>query len=288
MNIKNIKNTKNTIKGNNEHAYEIRRLIIQMVSAAGCGHPGGPLGLADIFAVLFFDILRINAKSPQDVNRDRLVLSNGHVCAVLYASMYLAGYFQEHDPLLFRKFKSPFQGHPSIKYLPEITNSSGSLGQGLSAAVGLALGLKYQKRKSQVYACISDGECGEGMTWEAATFAAHSKAPLIAFIDNNGIQIDGKTKDVCDLRDLELKFKSFGWHTRRVDGHNHDLIKQAFYDAKIDIDKGLGPQLIVFDTILGKGVSYMEDQFAWHGKAPNEEETQIALQELAENFSHSN
>lgn len=266
-------------------AYEIRQLIIKMVHEAGCGHPGGPLGLADIFSVLFFDTLNFKPGEHKNFHRDHLILSNGHVCAVLYAAMHLAGFFKEHDIMSFRKFSSPFQGHPSIKFLPELSNSSGSLGQGLSTAVGLSLGLKAQGSNAQVYACISDGECGEGMTWEAATSAAHHKAPLIAFMDYNGIQIDGKTKDVCDLRDLELKFKSFGWHTQKCSGHDISSIEKAFKSAQEGIRKGSMPQMIVFETILGKGVSYMEDKAAWHGKAPNKEETKLALQELQDKYN---
>ena len=268
-----------------EKAIEIRRLVIKMVSAAKCGHPGGPLGLADIYAVLFFEIMKHKAENPLWEDRDRLVLSNGHVSAVLYATMYLANYFQEYDIMKFRKLASPFQGHPSTKYLPMITNSSGSLGQGLSFATGLALGAKLQQKQYQVYVCLSDGECGEGMTWEAATAAVHHGAPIIAFLDNNGIQIDGKTKDVCDLGDLSNKFSSFGWEVQEIDGHNIAKIRGAFREAKENLEKEKQkekqrPQMIVCNTILGKGVSFMEDKYSWHGKAPNKEETEAALKEL--------
>ena len=263
-----------------ERSLEIRRMIIRMVHAAGCGHPGGPLGLADIFAVLYFDILRHRPKQPDWNLRDRLILSNGHVSAVRYATMKLAGYFANSKLLDFRKLGSPFQGHPSTRYLPELETSSGSLGQGLSAALGLSLGAKLQKRRFQVFACLSDGECGEGMVWEAATAAAHYQAPLIAFIDNNGIQIDGKTKDVCDLRDLGKKFHSFGWKILETDGHSIPKIHSAFTKAKASIQKKSQPVLIVFHTILGKGVSFMENNYNWHGKAPNDELAKQALAEL--------
>ena len=259
-------------------ANKIRKLSIEMVYAATCGHPGGPLGLADIFAVLYFDLLNFNTKDVNWQDRDRLILSNGHVSAVRYASMKLAGFFENLDVLSFRRLGSPFQGHPSTHYLPEVESSGGSLGQGLSQAVGLALGAKLLNKKYQVYACISDGECGEGMTWEAATSAAHHKAPLIAFIDNNGIQIDGKTKDVCDLRDLTKKFESFGWKVYNADGHNISEIRKVFENAKTNVING--PQLISFKTILGKGVSFMEDNFKWHGVAPNKEQSEQALKEI--------
>ena len=263
-----------------QYALEIRRLIIRMVHAAACGHPGGPLGLADIFAVLYFDILRHSAAQPDWPERDRLLLSNGHVSAVRYAAMKLAGYFSDLDLLTFRKLGSPFQGHPSTRYLPKVENSGGSLGQGLSAAFGLALGLRLQKQSARVFVSLSDGECGEGMTWEAAASAAHYKVPLIAFIDNNGIQIDGKTKDVCDLGDLAQKFRAFAWEVREADGHSIPDIRRVFREAIKSSLKNPGPQMIVFHTVLGKGVSFMQDNYQWHGVAPNAEESQKALTEL--------
>ena len=259
-------------------ANEIRREVIRMVHAAGCGHPGGPLGLADIYAVLFFDILKHKPKQPDWDGRDRLLISNGHVSAVRYAAMALSGYFPVEELLQFRQLGSRLQGHPSTRYLPAVENSSGSLGQGLSNAVGLALGAKQQKKNYRVYVAMSDGECGEGMTWEAAQAAVHHRAPVIAFLDNNGIQIDGYTKDVLDLGDLEKKFASFGWKPRREDGHDIKAIRSAFEDSLI---YDAGPQMIVFDTVLGKGVSFMEDQPGWHGKAPNDELAEKALAEIA-------
>lgn len=256
---------------------EIRRLVIEMVHAAKCGHPGGPLGLADIYSVLFFDVLKHDPKNPSWEERDRLILSNGHVGAVRYAAMSLAGYFPREDVMTFRALGSKFQGHPSTRYLPELESSSGSLGQGLSNSVGLALGARVQKKNFRVYTCISDGECGEGMTWEAATAAVHYKAPVIAFLDWNGIQIDGYTKDVCDLGDLGKKFASFGWKVIDADGHNIADIRRAFKEAQ---SYSAGPQLIAFRTILGKGVSFMENQPGWHGKAPNDEQKEKALAEL--------
>ncbi|MCB1166800.1 MAG: transketolase [Leptospiraceae bacterium] len=259
-------------------ANEIRREVIRMVHAAACGHPGGPLGLADIYAVLFFDILNHRPKEPFFEGRDRLLISNGHVSAVRYAAMALSGYFPVEELLQFRQLGSRLQGHPSTRYMPEVENSSGSLGQGLSNAVGLSLGARQQKQTYRVFCAMSDGECGEGMTWEAAQAAVHHRAPVIAFLDNNGIQIDGYTKDVLDLGDLEKKFASFGWKTRRENGHDIAAIRSAFNDSLTYSD---GPQMIVFDTILGKGVSFMENQPGWHGKAPNDELAEKALSEIA-------
>ncbi len=260
-------------------AREIRRLIVRAVHAAACGHPGGPLGLADIFSVLFFDILRHDPARPDWEERDRLLISNGHVCAVRYASMALAGYFPVDDLDTFRRLGSKLQGHPATKWLPGVENSSGSLGQGLSAALGLSLGARLQGADYRVYCCISDGECGEGMIWEAATAAVHYRAPIIAFMDYNGIQIDGYTKDVCDLGNLTAKFAAFGWKVREEDGHNIERVRGAFREAR---EYSAGPQMILFRTVLGKGVSYMENQPAWHGKAPNDDQYRKALEELAD------
>lgn len=261
-----------------ERALEIRRWIVRMVHAATCGHPGGPLGLADIFAVLYFEALRHDPKRPAWPERDRLLVSNGHVCAVRYAAMALSGYLPEEELLSFRRMGSRLQGHPSTKFFPEVENASGSLGQGLAAAVGLALGAKHQGKSYRTYVCMSDGECAEGMTWEAATTAAAYKVPVIAFLDLNGIQIDGFTKDVCDLGDLPKKFASFGWKVHEADGHSIPEIRAAFAEArKFDA----GPQMIAFRTVLGKGVSFMENNPKWHGVAPNDEQAQQALKELS-------
>lgn len=267
-----------------EQAVKIRRLIVRMVHAAKCGHPGGPLGMADIFASLYFDpeIFRHNPKRTDWPDRDRLILSNGHTCAVRYAAMCASGYFTEKEVMTFRKLGSPFQGHPSTKFLPAMENSSGSLGQGLSTAVGLALGRRVQKKNYNVFVCISDGECGEGMTWEAATAAVHHRAPVIAFMDYNGIQIDGFTRDVCDLGDLEKKFGSFGWQVETRNGHSIPEIREALGSAAERLRKNpnVGPQMVLFKTVLGKGVSYMENVPGWHGKAPNDEEFKRAMRDL--------
>lgn len=261
-----------------QKAKQIRIEIIKMVSAAKSGHPGGPLGLADIYAALYFQILNHDPKNPQKEDRDRLILSNGHVCAVRYASMALSGYFPVALLKTFRNIKSNLQGHPSTRYMDGLESSSGSLGQGLSVSCGLALGARLQNKTYKVYACISDGECGEGMTWEAAQSAVHYKLDnLIVFMDRNFIQIDGFTEDVLKLEPLPEKFRSFGWNVIEADGHNLDQILDSFEQAKVH--KG-SPTIIVFRTILGKGVSFMENKPEWHGSPPNADQEKLALTEL--------
>ncbi|HNF27435.1 MAG TPA: transketolase [Leptospiraceae bacterium] len=259
-------------------AQEIRREIIKMVGNAKSGHPGGPLGLADIYSALYFKVLNHDPKNPEKEDRDRLILSNGHVCAVRYAAMALSGYFAVQELSTFRALGSRLQGHPSTRYLPGVESSSGSLGQGLSVATGIALGAKMQKKNYKVYTCISDGECGEGMTWEAAQSAVHFKLNnLIAFMDRNFIQIDGFTEDIMRLEPLGKKFEMFGWNLIEADGHDMNAILDAFEQAKAKTE---GPTLIVFRTVLGKGVSFMENKPEWHGTPPNAEQMEKALQEI--------
>lgn len=268
----------NRIEVANNFAKEIRREVIKMVTAANSGHPGGPLGLADIYAALYTSILNHDPKNPEKKDRDRLILSNGHVCAVRYAAMALSGYFPVEDLKTFRAMDSFLQGHPSTRYMKGIESSSGSLGQGLSVSVGLALGAKLKKETYKIYTCISDGECGEGMTWEAAQSAVHFNTNnLIAFMDRNYIQIDGNTEEVMKLEPLDQKFKTFGWNLINADGHNMEEIFQAFEKAKTFTS---GPTLVVFRTVLGKGVSYMENNPKWHGTPPNKEQEAQALAEL--------
>ncbi len=260
-------------------AKQIRREVIKMVAAAKSGHPGGPLGLADIYAALYFKILKHDPKNPNWEERDRLILSNGHVCAVRYASMALSGYFPIEDLKTFRNINSKLQGHPSTRYMEGLETSSGSLGQGLSLATGIALGLRHQNKTNKVYACISDGECGEGMTWEAAQSAVHFKLDnLVAFMDRNFIQIDGNTEEVMRLEPLGKKFEMFGWNLIEADGHDMNQILESF--AKAEKHKG-SPTLILFRTVIGKGVSYMENKAEWHGTFPNAEQEKQALLELA-------
>ncbi|MEM7184080.1 MAG: transketolase [Spirochaetota bacterium] len=261
-----------------QKAKEIRKEVIKMVANAASGHPGGPLGLADIFSALYFAILNHDPKNPDKADRDRLILSNGHVCAVRYAAMALAGYFPLEELQTFRKLGSNLQGHPSTKYLSGLESSSGSLGQGLSVSVGLALGARKQNHDYKVYTCISDGECGEGMTWEAAQSAVHyGLNNLIVFMDRNYIQIDGNTEDVMKLDPLDSKFESFGWNVLQADGHNMQQILDSFEKAQA---MQSGPTIILFKTILGKGVSFMENNYKWHGTPPNPEQEKAALQEL--------
>jgi transketolase len=262
-----------------ELAKQIRIEIIKMVTAANSGHPGGPLGLADIYAALYKSVMIHDPKNPNWDKRDRLILSNGHVCAVRYAAMGLTGYFPREELLTFRNINSRLQGHPSTRYMEGIESSSGSLGQGLSVAAGLALGARLKSESHKVYACISDGECGEGMTWEAAQSAVHYKLDnLIAFMDRNFIQIDGNTEEVMRLEPLGKKFETFGWNLIEADGHDIQAILDSFAKAKSHTG---GPTLIVFRTVLGKGVSYMENQAKWHGTPPSKEQEAQALQELA-------
>ena len=251
-----------------------------MVYSATCGHPGGALGLADVFTLLYFKHLNVSPENPFHVERDRLILSNGHVCAVRYASMSLMGFFPQEDLKTFRKLGSKFQGHPSTKFLPEIENSSGSLGQGLSTASGLALGLKIQNIEGDVFASLSDGECQEGMTWEAAMAAAHyQNEKLIAFVDVNNLQIDGPIENIISLGNLAEKFKSFGWAVLEADGHDLENIDRAFQWAR-ESKKLKKPRVILFKTILGKDVDFMENNSSWHGVAPKEKEYNKAMQQL--------
>ena len=259
-------------------ANRIRKHIVDMVSAANSGHPGGPLGLADIYSVLYFRHMKYDSANPTWEGRDRILLSNGHVCAVRYSTMALAGYFKTDELLTFRQLGSRLQGHPSTRYLPEMENSSGSLGQGLSNASGLALGLKAQKKKNRVFVCMSDGECQEGMTWEAAMAVSHyGLTNITPFIDYNNIQIDGFVDKVMSLGDLKAKFQSFGWDVKVVNGHSIKAIDEAFTWAT---EKRNKPRIILFKTILGKGVSFMKNNPKWHGVPPNEEQRNAAIAEL--------
>ncbi len=259
-------------------ANRMRKQIVTMVHRAKSGHPGGPLGLADILAVLYTKHLGITPENSKSPNRNRFLLSNGHTCAGLYAAMALANLIPEEELNEFRKLGSRLQGHPSTRYLPVLENSSGSLGQGLSQACGVALGLRQQKIGAKVYIGISDGECQEGMTWEAAMSAAHYGLDnLIAYIDYNHIQIDGRTEDVMNLGDLEAKFHAFGWLTRTVPGHDIEKIDEAFHWGAQPEKK---PKIILFSTTLGKGVSFMENNPAWHGSPPDDENYNLAIAEL--------
>jgi transketolase len=262
-------------------ANDIRESIITMLLEAGSGHTAGPLGMTDIFTVLYFHALKHDPKNPTWPDRDRLVLSNGHICPVLYATMAHAGYFPVTELRTLRKFGSRLQGHPHREYLPFVETSSGPLGSGLSQAVGMALADRIDAgRTSQktIYALLSDGEHDEGNTWEAILLAGKEKIHnLTAIVDRNNIQIDGYTEDIMPLGDLGKKYEHFGWHVQEIDGHDFRQINNALMMAKAVTDK---PSVIIARTIPGKGVREFEYDFHWHGKAPNKEEAANALEEL--------
>lgn len=261
-----------------QKANSIRQDIITMLAEAGSGHPGGSLGLADIFTALYFNLLNHDPKRPLWEKRDRLILSNGHVCPVRYAAMANAGYFPRKELLTLRKLGSRLQGHPSRLDLPGLELSTASLGQGLGVAVGMALAVKLKKQKHKVYCITSDGEHDEGSTWEAINAAAKWKLNnLINIIDRNNIQISGYTNEIWPLEPLKKKYEAFNWKVFEIDGHNFKEIISAVNAAKKVKDK---PVCIIAKTILGKGVSFMENKYEWHGKAPNAEEAKRALAEL--------
>lgn len=262
-------------------ANDIRLSLIDMLLEAGSGHTAGPLGMADIFTVLFFQILNHNHKKPEWADRDRVVLSNGHICPVLYATMAHAGYFPVKELQTLRKFGSRLQGHPHRDFLPALETSSGPLASGLSQAVGMAIadirdrGVTTQKR---IYALLSDGELESGQIWEAAMLAGKEKLHnLIAVIDRNNIQIDGYTEDIMPLESLSDKWKAWNWHVIEIDGHNVEEIVDAFNTAKSVFGK---PIMIIAHTIPGKGVKEFERDYRWHGKPPNKKEAKMAIAEL--------
>ena len=262
----------------NDLANQTREDIIKMLLKAKSGHAAGALGMADVFTALYFAILKHNPKNPSWPERDRLVLSNGHICPVLYATLAHAGYFDIQELLTLRESGSKLQGHPSSLDLPGIEASSGPLGQGLSQAIGMALALKMDKLKSEVYCLMSDGELNEGQSWEAFMFAGkHKLHNLTAIIDRNNIQIDGYTEDVMPLEPLADKLKSFNWHVIQVDGHNIEEIIDACHKSKAIFEK---PVVIIAHTIPGKGVEFMEDNPEWHGKAPDQDQARQALKDI--------
>ena len=260
-------------------ANEIRKGIVTAVHSAKAGHPGGSLSAADVFTYLYFEEMRIDPQNPKDPDRDRFVLSKGHNAPGLYAALAVRGYFPVEDLKTFRHLGSYLQGHPDMKHIPGVDMSSGSLGQGISAAVGMALGGKMDGKDYRVYTLLGDGEIQEGQVWEAAMFAGHRKLDnLVVIVDNNGLQIDGKISDVCSPYPIDEKFRAFNFHVINVaDGNDFDQLKAAFAEAKTV--KGM-PTAIVMKTVKGKNVSFMENQAGWHGKAPNDEEYAIAMQDL--------
>ena len=263
-----------------DKANTIRKDIITMLEAAGSGHSAGPLGLADIFTALYFDIMKYDPKSPDWDGRDYFFLSNGHTVPVQYAAMAEAGFFEKKELLTLRKLGSRLQGHPERTKLPGLENTSGPLGSGLSQAAGVAYALQYIDKQPHrfVYTVMGDGELNEGNIWEAAMFAGKYKlSQLIGFIDRNNIQIDGSTEDVMPLEDLRGKWESFGWHVQEIDGHNIESIIDAASMARAITNK---PSVIIAHTIPGKGVDFMEYDYKWHGAPPNHEQAKEALKKL--------
>ena len=259
-------------------ANEVRKSIITALHAAGAGHPGGSLSSTDIFTYLYFEEMNVNPKNVADPDRDRFVLSKGHCAPGLYSVMAEKGYFPKEELTTLRKLGSRLQGHPSMQDLPGLDMSSGSLGQGISAACGMALSAKLDKKDFRVYTLLGDGELQEGQVWEAAMFAGFRKLDnLVVIVDNNGLQIDGPVDKVCSPYPIDKKFEAFNFHVINIDGHNFDEIKAAFEEAKNT--KGM-PTAIIAHTVKGKGVSFMENQAGWHGKAPNDDEYKQAMEEL--------
>lgn len=261
-----------------EKAVTIRKLIIEMLLTAGSGHSAGPMGMADIFTAFYFHILRHDPKNPDWTDRDRLILSNGHICPVRYAAMALSGYFPIEELKTLRKINSRLQGHPHRTALPGVETTSGPLGEGLSQAIGIALAGRLDKKNYRVYCLMSDGEHQEGNIWEGVMFAGKMKLNnLIGVIDRNNIQIDGFTEYVMPLEPLREKYEAFGWHVLEVDGNNISAFIETIEEAKAIAEK---PTLIIAHTIPGKGVDFMESDFTWHGKPPDLEQAKKALSEL--------
>ena len=261
-----------------EQAKQIRRDIVSMVGAAKSGHPGGSLSAAEILTYLYFEEMNVNPAEPKWEDRDRFVLSKGHAAPVLYAALARRGFFPAEDLMSLRKIGSHLHGHPDMKKVPGVDMSTGSLGTGFSAATGIALACQLDKKPSYVYTLLGDGELQEGQVWEAAMSAAHYKLDnLIAFVDNNGLQIDGNIDDVLSPNPIDAKFAAFGWHVQVIDGHDFAQIADAVKAAKAAAGK---PSVIVAKTVKGKGVSYMENQAGWHGSAPNAEQVAQAMEEL--------
>ena len=257
---------------------ELRQDVIRMLDSAKSGHTAGPLGMADIFAALYFNILNHDPKQPNWGKRDLFYLSNGHICPIWYAALAHAGYFPRSELLTFRKINSRLQGHPHRGELPGVENSGGPLSQGISIAVGAAIAAKMDKLSRTIYVGMSDGECEEGQTWEAFMMAGNRKLDnLIAVQDRNNIQIDGFTSDIMSIEPFEQKMQSFNWNTIVIDGNNMAEVLKAFGEAKRT--KGR-PTMIIAKTIPGKGVSFMENDYKWHGKPPKHEEAEKALKEL--------
>ena len=259
-------------------ANTIRKETISMIYNAKSGHPGGALSAIDIFTYLYFQEMNVEPSNPKKEDRDRFVLSKGHTVPGLYAVLAEKGYFSKDTLMTYRKMGTILQGHPDIKKTPGIDMSTGSLGQGISAAVGMAFGAKAKNQDFRVYTMVGDGEIDEGQVWEAAMFAAHRKLDnLCVIVDNNGLQLDGTIEEIIGATPLDKKFEAFGFHVLEADGHDFDSLKAAFDKAREIKGK---PTVIIAKTVKGKGVSYMENNVAWHGAAPNEEQYRQAMEEL--------
>ena len=259
-------------------ANEVRKGIVTAVHSAKAGHPGGSLSAADIFTYLYFEEMNIDPKDPRKADRDRFVLSKGHTAPGLYSALANRGYFPVEDLKTLRHLGSYLQGHPCMQETPGVDMSSGSLGQGISAAVGMALAGKMDNKNYRVYTLLGDGEIQEGQVWEASMFAGHRKLDnLVVIVDNNGLQIDGKIDDVCSPYPIDKKFEAFNFHVINIDGNDFDQIDAAFKEAKAT--KGM-PTAIICKTVKGKGVSFMENNAGWHGKAPGDEEYATAMADL--------
>ncbi|MDD3218766.1 MAG: transketolase [Lachnospiraceae bacterium] len=260
-------------------ANEIRKGIVTAVHSAKAGHPGGSLSAADLFTYLYFEEMNIDPKDPKKADRDRFVLSKGHTAPGLYSTLAQRGYFPVEDLVTLRHIGSYLQGHPDMKHIPGVDMSSGSLGQGISAAVGMALSAKMSGEDYRVYTLLGDGEIQEGQVWEASMFAGHRKLDnLVVIVDNNGLQIDGAIDDVCSPYPIDKKFEAFNFHVINVaDGNDFDQLAAAFAEAKAT--KGM-PTAIIMKTVKGKGVSFMENNVAWHGAAPNDEQYAVAMEDL--------
>ena len=264
-------------------ACKVRMGVIEGVHAAKSGHPGGSLSAADMFTYLYFKELRVDPKNPQWEDRDRFVLSKGHTAPGLYAALALRGFFPVEDLVTLRKLGSYLQGHPNMNSVPGVDMSTGSLGQGISVACGMALASRLKKQNNRVYTLLGDGEIQEGQVWEACMFAAHYKLDnLCVIIDNNGLQIDGSIAKVMSPYPIDKKLEAFGFHVETIDGHDFDAIASALDTAKTV--KGQ-PSAIIMKTVKGKGVSFMENQAGWHGSAPNDEQYAVAMAELKQQLS---
>ena len=259
-------------------AVEIRKGIITSLHSAKAGHPGGSLSATEIFTYLYFEEMNVDPKDPKKADRDRFVLSKGHTAPGLYSTLAQKGYFPKEDLLTLRHTGSYLQGHPDMKHIPGVDMSSGSLGQGISAAVGMAIAGKLDQADYRVYTLLGDGEIEEGQVWEASMLAAHKKLDnLVVIVDNNNLQIDGAITEVNSPYPIDKKFEAFNFHVINIDGNDFDQIDTAFKEAKTV--KGQ-PTAIIAKTVKGKGISFMENQVGWHGKAPNDEEFKIAMEEL--------